>query len=76
LINLQLTILIIDDSTPYVESLYRDAQRYNIHLHLEKFQKINLLSIFPQYTPAIFYKAKTFCRGKLFLHLGSGWYSD
>ncbi len=27
-----LTILIIDDSTPYVESLYRDAQRMNIHL--------------------------------------------
>jgi len=25
-------MLIIDDSTPYVESLYRDAQRLNIHL--------------------------------------------
>lgn len=30
--SIQLTILIIDDSTPYVESLYRDAQRLNIHL--------------------------------------------
>ena len=28
----QLTMLIIDDSTPYVESLYRDAQRFGIHL--------------------------------------------
>jgi len=27
-----LTMLIIDDSTPYVESLYRDAQRRGIHL--------------------------------------------
>jgi len=30
--SLHLTMLIIDDSTPYVESLYRDAQRLNIHL--------------------------------------------
>jgi ActR/RegA family two-component response regulator len=28
----QLTMLIIDDSTPYVESLYRDAQRRSIRL--------------------------------------------
>ena len=27
-----LTMLIIDDATPYVESLYRDAQRYGIRL--------------------------------------------
>jgi len=27
-----LTMLIIDDSTPYVESLFRDAQRYSIRL--------------------------------------------
>ena len=27
-----LTMLIIDDATPYVESLYRDAQRHNIRL--------------------------------------------
>ena len=30
--SIPLTLLIIDDSTPYVESLYRDAQRSNIHL--------------------------------------------
>ncbi|HTP64332.1 MAG TPA: hypothetical protein VMJ66_02995 [Geobacteraceae bacterium] len=30
--SIPITLLIIDDSTPYVESLYRDAQRFNIHL--------------------------------------------
>ncbi len=30
--SMALTFLIIDDFTPYVESLFRDAQRFNIHL--------------------------------------------
>ncbi len=30
--SIPLTFLIIDDSTPYVESLFRDAQRLGIHL--------------------------------------------
>ena len=30
--SIQLSVLIIDDSKPYVESLYRDAQRYSIRL--------------------------------------------
>ncbi len=30
--SIPLTFLIIDDFTPYVESLYRDSQRFNVHL--------------------------------------------